>query len=212
MRVGSHIGRTATRAAVLLTAATFAACNIEQGSTGPRLPDNPGSNPQFRNAAFIADVNLRTGEIKITAPVTTITPGLSAATSGLPMMNSSAGPAYSILAGDVVELTTSAFTASNVGQYTPGKVRINFNVNVTNRLSSVELITPTFPTPPAGVSGVMLFPFENVTIVTSGGTTVGGDGTEVIVEQPSRGAVEPSIDWDGAPHNFFNDEIGRAHV
>jgi hypothetical protein len=186
--------------------ATFAACNIEQGTTGPRLPDNPGSNPTFRNAAFIADVNMRTGEIKIIAPITTITPGApSAAAAPLFMNSSTPGINYSILAGDVVELTTSAFTASAVGQFTPGKVRVNFDVNVTNRLSSVELITPTFPTPPAGVSGVLLFPFENVTIVTSGGTTVGGDGTEVIVEQPSRGAVEPSIDWDGAPHNFFND-------
>jgi hypothetical protein len=207
MRVGTPLGRTASRAALLLTAATFAACNIEQGTTGARFPDNPGSNPQFRNAAFIADVNMRTGEIKVIAPITTITPGAPSSSMSPMMMNSSSGPGinYSILAGDVVELTTSAFAASNVGQFTPGKVRVTFDVNITNRLSSVQLITPTFPTPPAGVTGVLLFPFENVTIVTSGGTTVGGDGTEVIVEQPSRGAVEPSVDWDGAPHNFFND-------
>jgi hypothetical protein len=75
MRVGTTLGRTASRAALLLAAATFAACNIEQGTTGARFPDNPGSNPQFRNSAFIADVNMRTGEVKILAPVTTITPG-----------------------------------------------------------------------------------------------------------------------------------------
>jgi hypothetical protein len=209
MRVATPFGRTTTRAVVLLTAATFAACNVDQGSTGPRLPGNPGPNPQIRSAAFIADVNVRTREIRITAPVAGVATGAPAAqgaASGPSLhIERNGGPVASILAGDVVELTTSGFTASAVGQFTPGKVRVTFDVNITNRLASVELITPTFPQPPAGVSGVLLFPFENVVIVTSGGTSTGGDGTEVLVELPSRGQVEPSTEWDGAPHNFFND-------
>ena len=54
--------------------------------------------------------------------------------------------------------------ASNLHQFTQDKVRIQFDVTITNQLTGVQLITPTFPTPPAGVTGVLLFPFENVTI------------------------------------------------
>lgn len=203
MRVGT-IGRPGTTrlGTVLLTsvAALAVACGGERGTTGPRLPGNPPPNPQIKSAAFIADVNLRTGVIKISAPVSTVTPGTSpAASAGI------GGPSFSILAGDVVELTASNYNASAVGQFTPNKIRVTFDINITNRLSSVELITPTFPTPPAGVSGVLLFPYENIATVTTGGVTVGGDGTEVIVEQPSHGAVDAAVSWDGAPHNFFND-------
>jgi len=213
MHVANSLGRTGISrlATVLLTSATALslACGADRGTTGPRLPGNPPPNPQIKSAAFIADVNLTTGRITITAPQPKVTPGTSAASSAA-LSASLAGPelgtpSFSILAGDAVELTGSNMVTSAVGQFTPGKQRVTFDVNITNRLSSVELITPTFPTPPAGVSGVILFPFENVVTVTTGGVSVGGDGTDVIVETPSFGAIAPSVTWDGAPHNFFND-------
>ncbi len=196
-------------AGIALCAATamVAACGGERSSTDPTLPSNPEPNPTLRRAAFVIDVNTKTGTMRVSEPTPQVG-GINGRLDGRggPGLG---GPDFSILAGDVIELSTSNFAASTVGQFTPGKVRITFDVNVTNELSSVQLITPTFPTPPTGVSGIILFPFEVVTIVTTGGTTVGGDGSQVDVEQPSRGQVDASVDWDGAPHNFFND-VGCA--
>lgn len=188
-------------------AALAVACGGERGTTGPRLPGNPPPNPQIQSAAFIADVNLRTGRIKISEPLSNFSPsaGLFGGTGRGKPGTDPGGPPRSIIAGDVIELTASSYVASAVGQFTPNKIRVTFDINITNRLASVELITPTFPTPPAGVSGVFLFPYSAVATVTTGGVTVGGDGTEVIVEQPSYGAVDASVSWEGAPHNFFND-------
>ena len=211
MQVGK-MGRSgrARLATVLLSslgALTLACGGDERGSTGPRLPGNPPPNPQVRSAAFIADVNLVTGKVVISEPPTNVMPGSAMASS--PSLSVGAlgpgGPNYSIVAGDVVQLTSSNLAASTLGEFVPGKVRVTFDINITNRLSTVRLITPTFPTPPAGVPGVFLFPYEVVPTVTSGGVSVGGDGTDVIVEAPSVGSAVSAVTWDGAPHNFFND-------
>lgn len=195
-RGGRSLGRLAVAAATVL-----AACGKgDSGSTpaDPVLPGDPVGNPRFRAAAFVFDVNTAEKTVKVIAPDGGI---VNASLRG----GEGDGPNYSILAGDVVELTTSNYNASAVGAFTPGRIRVTFDVNITNRISAINLITPTFPTPPAGVTGVLLFPFEAANIVSTGGTTVGGDGTEIIVEQPSRGAVNPSVDFDGEPFNFFND-------
>jgi hypothetical protein len=198
-----------TTRVVLASVAAFAvACGGDRGTTGPRLPANPPPNPQIQSAAFIADVNLRTGKIKISEPTGSFSPSAGLVRDGTGRFGKPGtgdGPYGSIITGDVIELTGSNYAASAVGQFTPNKIRVSFDINISNRLASVELITPTFPTPPAGVSGVLLFPYSAVATVTTGGVSVGGDGTEVIVEQPSYGAVDASIAWDGAPHNFFND-------
>jgi len=90
-----------------------------------------------------------------------------------------------------------------VGQYLPGHVRVSFDVVVRNRLSGVHLITPTFPAPPEGTRGILLFPFETKVLESSPRTS--GGGGIMVVELPNVGRVAPSTDWDGAPHNFFND-------
>lgn len=192
-------------AAALLAAVTvagIAACQRDSAGTDPVLPPDNPANPQFRNAAFVLDVNTKDHSVRISAPTLTVSPSLVGGARG---GSHPGGPSFSILAGDVVELTTGNYTASAVGAFQPGKVRVEFDVFVTNRLSSVQLITPTFPEPPVGTNGIVLFPFSTNVTVTTGGTTVGGDGTEVTVEQPNYGAVEPSIAWDGTPFNFFND-------
>lgn len=216
MAAATTRGRWTTRplARTLLLGAVFAlgACSGgDKQVAGPDLPTEPPLNPAFKKASFIFDVNLRTRQVRVTQDqgATSITgPGFSLSGSG----PGPSGPNFSILAGDVVQLSTSNFTASAVGQFTPNKVRVNFDVNITNRLPGIELITPTFPEPPAGVQGILLFPYQIVVTTTTGGTSVGGDGTDVIVELPNRGNVESSIDWNGtgaagsgAPHNFFND-------
>lgn len=216
MAAVSTRGRWTTRplARTLLLGAVVALGACSGGDNrvaGPDLPNEPPLNPTFKKASFIFDVNLRTRQVRVSQEegATSVSgPSLNLIGSGtLP-----GGPNFSILAGDVIQLSTSAFSASAVGQFVPNKVRVNFDVNITNRLPGIELITPTFPEPPAGVTGILLFPYQLVVTTTNGGTSVGGDGTDVIVELPNRGAVESSIDWNGtgaagggAPHNFFND-------
>jgi len=194
---------------VLATVAAFglAACAVQEKAAGPVLPPAPPDNPQLVQAAFIFHVNTTTGRVDISAPQATVNGFNSApARSGL------GGPSFSLIAGDAINLTASNFFASAVGQFTPGKIRVRFDLNVTNELSSVQLITPTFPPPPPGVSGILIFPFATHVTVTSGGVSVGGSGDSLIIELPNRGEVAPSTDWDGdgtpgsgAPFNFFND-------
>jgi hypothetical protein len=168
----------------------------------PDLPDNPPIPAQYRSAAFIMEVNAGKRTVKVTAPTSTIrTPSGQLAVDG--KLGIDGGPNYSLLGADVIEVTTTNFVAGAVGAAVPGKVLITFDVTVNNRLPGIQLTTPTFPTPPSGVTGVQLFPFEISVTTTSGSAT--GSGNEVIVQSPRFGAVVPSNDWNGEPHNFFND-------
>jgi hypothetical protein len=202
-RFGGHRRRVFPALALTAAALVASACSSDQSGSGPVLPGNPPHNPQITRAAFLADVNVRTGEIRIAPPELTGTQG------GLLRANSTAdgqGVELSLVGGDVVTLTSSNFVASAVGAFQPGKVRVTFDVNVTNKLNGVQLIGPTvFPAPPAGSTGPLLFPYDIAVAVTTGGTATGGQGNDIIVTLPSYGLVSPSTDWDGAPHNFFND-------
>ncbi len=211
MQFARRTGRTghnrfATMLFASVTALGLAACQGGDGAgAGPVIPPDQPQNPQYRNAAFIFDVNTARKTIAISQPTTHL--NLSPGRIGGPNAIN-----FSIIAGDVIQLTTSNYNASAVGAFQPNKIRVTFDVSLTNKLASVQLITPTFPTPPAGVSGVLLFPYSTTVTTTSGGVSVGGDGTDVIVEQPNRGQTAPSIDWNGdgtagsgSPFNFFND-------
>lgn len=184
----------------------LAACQGgDTSGAGPVIPPDQPQNPQYKNAAFIFDVNTVDKIVRVSEPATKL--NLSPGAVGGPNAIS-----FSIIAGDVIQLTTSNYSASTVGQFQPNKIRVTFDVSLTNKLASVQLITPTFPTPPAGVTGVLLFPYSTTVTTTSGGVSVGGDGTDVIIELPNRGQTAPSTDWNGdgtagsgAPFNFFND-------
>ncbi len=64
---------------------------------------------------------------------------------------------------------------------------------IENQLSSADLLPPTsFPRPPAGVSGILVFPYTAAGLGIPGGSAV------------------PNALWDGAPANFFNDFSGCA--
>lgn len=199
---------------LLTTMAALAACAKDSGDlgTGPNLPGDPPSNPQLSQAAFILDVNTQMRKVTISQPSVKVTAAAANLGKDHPSLRVDGGPSFSVLAGDVINLTTSNYFASAVGAVTPGKVTVRFDVNITNRLGSVQLITPTFPTPPAGVPGLFLFPFSTNVTTTSGGVSVGGDGTDVIIDLPNVGQVAPSTDWNGdgsagsgSPFNFFND-------
>ena len=209
-----QLGRTLTgRIVATLAALTFAACGTTEKATGPNLPPPPPDNPQLTKASFIFHVNSRTGTIKIEAPSGMVNPGPSSAIDpGTGRGKGPGGPQMSLIAGDAISLTASNFFASTVGQFTAGKIRVRFDLSITNNLSQVELLTPTFPAPPPGVTGVLIFPFATHVTTTTGGVSVGGSGDSVIVELPNTGQVAPSTDWDGdgspgagSPFNFFND-------
>ncbi len=206
LRRRNHVG--ALTRALVGTLAFAGACSSGDTPVGPRILREPPSNaPTMRKAAFVADVNMRTGHIKISEPTAAQQDGPSLSLSG-----GSGGPDLSILAGDAITLIASNFSASAVGQFTPGKVRVSFNISILNKLQGYALVTPTFPPAPVPGSGPVLFPFETNVTTTSGGTSVGGDGTEVTVDLPSYGEVVAGGEWNGdgtagsgAPHNFFND-------
>jgi len=202
--------RLAVRSLAATVVFSLAACSqLGDKTAGPILPPNPPENPMLSRAAFVFRVNTSTHEVNITAPDVTVNPGaapVSAVSADL------IGPDFSLVAGDVITLTASNYSASAVGQFTPNKIRVTFDINITNKLSSVSLITPTFPAPPPGTSGILMFPFATYVSVTSGGVSVGGNGDSVIVDLPNQGQVATSTDWNGdgspgsgAPYNFFND-------
>ncbi len=210
-------------AAVGVTAVTaLAACG--GGDSGPNappvLPPDGGQNPTFRKAAFIFDVNLRKGTVKVTPPEVKLDLNiikLGQGTVGKDIND----PDYSILSSDVIEISTSNFFASASGAIAPNRVRVFFDVQVQNRLPGIELITPTFPEAPAGQVGLLLFPYAITPTTTTGGVGT-ENGNEVVVELPSRGEAVASVDWNGSagpdqptfpalpglggdPFNFFND-------
>ncbi len=211
MQFVRRIGGQRSVATALLTVAAIvgSACSADRGQ-GPIIPGNPAPNPQITQAAFLADVDVRGGVVKVREPQLKGTQGgLSSIVRGSTSPASSSVD-FSLVGGDVVTLTSSNFAASAVGAFQPGKVRVTFDINITNKLTGVQLVGPTvFPTPPAGTTGPLLFPYDIAVAVTSGGTATGGQGNDIIVTLPSYGLVAPSTDWNGAPHNFFND-IGCA--
>lgn len=194
--------RRITSTVATLAALFTAACSGEKAPVNPSLPGT-GPAATFRPLAFTADVNLRTGVVNITAP--------NASTANAPTLSLGGveAPALSLLGGEAVRLIPSNYQASAVGAFAPGLIRVTFDVVIENKLPGIRFITPTWPVSPA--AGVILFPLENVVTTTPGGVT-GGDGNDIIVEQPSYGRIVPSIDWNGsgaagsgAPYSFFND-------
>ena len=61
------------------------------------------------------------------------------------------GVSLALLGTNEIAATTSNFFRSTTGQFIAKKVRVRFDVAITNR-TTVPLLTPTFPTPPAGTT------------------------------------------------------------
>jgi hypothetical protein len=200
--------RALPRAIVAVTLGLVAACSNGDSPAGPKLAKEPANAPQLRKAAFVADINMRTGKINISEPTGARIDGPS-----LNVVGGNGGPDLSILAGDAVTMVATNFRASAVGAFVPGKVRVTFDLAVLNKLQGYALVTPTFPASPAPDAGAIVFPFETNVTTTAGGASVGGDGTEVLIDLPSYGEVVASSDWNGdgttgsgSPNNFFNDK------
>ncbi|HKP15103.1 MAG TPA: hypothetical protein VJT85_03535 [Gemmatimonadaceae bacterium] len=160
-----------------LPAVALAACGVEP----PTIPESPvtRSAPDLRPQAFHVRLDLDAGTATVRPP------GAAALAS-----SDRLAPSLSLLGADAVEAYMT--TSSPCVQVTknPNVKRCAFELEVRNRFSSVDFMTPTdFPKPPQGTSGVLLFPFN----ATSDGT---------------GGWALPSPDWDNGPANFFNDAAG----
>ncbi|MEO8139971.1 MAG: hypothetical protein ABI742_10005, partial [Gemmatimonadota bacterium] len=149
-------------------------------------PVAPGASPGTLPPGFATtSIEVRVDLLKNT--VTLVPP---AAPSG-----QRTGLSYALVGANEVTATTSNLARSAPGAFFPNKVRVTFDVALTNRLTSSTLVPPTWPNGAAGTSGLLLFPFRIIKVV-------GAAATQVLA----------STDWNGdgsagsgAPRNFFND-------
>ena len=180
---------------------SLAAC-LDTALTPPEavLSSDPAIPAQYRGAAFVFNVSASKKTVSVTAPTATIKSPISAASLNLGF---NAGPNYSLLGGESIDVSPSNYQASAVGAFVPGKIRITFDVSIYNKLQGVRLITPTFPAPPAGATGVQAFPFE-ISVTTTAGGSQGPTINDVVLTSLRSGDVVPSTNWDGDPHNFFD--------
>lgn len=160
--------------------AAISACSADQAPTGP-VP-GPGPGPDLTRGAFQLTIDVQTGQIRV---------GVSG--GGVQSAGSHGeGPSFSILGTDAVGIEASNCTFSAIPGNTKQK-RCTFQLSIANRLSTTDLVTAsTFPQPPAGTNGILVFPFSSASLGLTGGTAT------------------PSPDWDRAPANFFNDFGGCA--
>ncbi|NOT08690.1 MAG: carboxypeptidase regulatory-like domain-containing protein [Gemmatimonadales bacterium] len=190
-----------TRHLLSAVAVAITACSAEKTSApdNPLLPDDPRANPAVQAAAWRFDINTAKRTVKITPPS-----GKVAGVAGGPSFDI-AGVDYSLVGADVISLSATNYNATGVGTggAPANKVRVTFDLAVTNLLTSVDLVTPTFPTPPVGLTGLFGFAFATNVTTTSGG--VGTSGNDIIIDLPNTGGVTPSPNFDVAAHNWFND-------
>lgn len=213
-------GTRAIGALVTAAVVALAACSggIDGLAPGPNIPNDPLPNPQFKQAAFLFNVNTSKGTVAVTAPTKSVSTSLAklGKANGL---NLSSGkgptPSFSLLGGDVLDITASNYHASGVGQggASPGKVLVTFDISVTNKLSGAQLArAAAFPVVPGTASDnfIFAFPFKNVLVPRAGGAT--GSGNTILIDLPNTGLVDASGDWNGNggslngnSWNFFND-------
>ncbi len=205
--------RSMSAGIVSCLALALAACGGETAAppSGPQLPENPTPTTQFRQSAFIVDVNTAKKTVTVTNPTNNTSRSIGTVNG-----KRTGSIDHSILGADVAQVVVSNFAAGEVGVGAPaGKILVTMDLSIRNIRSGVQLITPTFPVPPdPSLPRIYAWPFENVVTTTTGSAS--GSGNEIIVEMPNRGVVLTSDDWNGdgatltgAPYNFFND-VGCA--
>jgi hypothetical protein len=169
------------------------------------LPAGPTIPPQYRGAAYQFEVSTTKKTVKVIPPTSGTINGPSGSVNLDVKPSGVGGVRQSLLGPEVIDIRVvpGSFVAGPLNNPTAGKRLISFDVIIDNKLNSVNLIKPTFPTPPAGAAGPLLFPFEITVPTTSGGAT-GGPGSIVVVP-PRGGSVTVNTEWDGSPFNFFND-------
>lgn len=130
------------------------------------------SAPDLTGQAFRLTIDTRSGHIDVATPA----PAASAY-----------GPRLSLLGREAIGLSAGDCVFSPVPSNSKLK-RCTFNLAITNKLAGADLVTPaTFPTPPAGTNGLLVFPYTSAALGISGGVAT------------------PTKDWDYGPINLFND-------
>lgn len=152
--------------------------------------------------AFTATVDTRARSVSIAPPPFAGTAAPTLRMAGVEQ------PALSLLGSDVVRLVPSNVRISALGAFVPNRIRVTFDVTLENKLPSLALSAPTWPTPPAPY--VILFPLDYSVTLAPGGVA-GNDGNSIGIGLPGGGKVTPSENWDGigvagsgAPYSFFN--------
>ena len=162
-----------SRIACALALALAAACSGEPTSPDPR-PTEPAD---VAGNAFLLTIDVATGRVTVGDPRQ---PSQSSAGRAV-------RPSFSLLGSDAIKLHAGNCTFASIPNNSKLK-RCSMTLALENQLSSTDLLAPTsFPRPPAGVSGILVFPY------TAAGLGIPG------------GAAVPNTLWDGAPANFFND-------
>lgn len=194
-----RIARALTRGIVTLAVVCAGGCEADQALS--TIDAGTPATSQYSAMAFTATVDTRARTISIAPPALNTTSTSTASTAGTDRLS------LSLLGSDVVRLIPSSVRVSTLGAFTPNKLRVTFDVTIENKLTSLALVTPTWPAPPA--PAVILFPLDYV-VTRSPGGAVGGDGNTIGIGLPGAGAVTPSVDWNGtgeqgsgAPFNFF---------
>jgi hypothetical protein len=153
----------------------LAACGPEQPSA-PSAP--PVEAPDLRAIAIPLTIEVATGRVTV---------GSSGART--PQAQAIA-PSFSLIGSDGVTLHATNCTFTPISNNSKQK-RCTFDLAIENRLQITDLVTPTtFPRPPQGTTGVLVFPYSAASLGVPGGSAV------------------PNSAWDNAPANFFNDFSG----
>jgi hypothetical protein len=154
-----------------VTLAFAAACASDQPSS-PSAP--PAGVPDLRATAIPLTIDVPTGRIAL-------------GVSGSRAAQAPGTPSFSLLGSEAVRLHATNCTFTAIANNSKQK-RCTFDLAIENRLQITDLVTPTsFPRPPQGATGVVVFPYSAASLGVPGG-----------------GAV-PNSSWDNAPANFFND-------
>jgi len=163
--------------AIVLSILIVASCDSDREVVGP------GSTPIVGSAIRLL-VDVRAGRVTVAPPPA----------STVAIKDESIAPSFALIGQHEIGVATSNFFRSAVGQFTPHRVRVRFDIALTNKLLNADLVPSTFPPPPSGVSEVIAFPFAT-------------DPSGLFGLR-----VRASSDWDGtgaaesgSPHNFFND-------
>ena len=174
------------------------------GTEPPLAPLSSGTSAasQFSGMAFTATVDTRARSVSIAPPPFAGTAAPTLRIAGVEH------PALSLLGSDVVRLVPSNVRVSALGAFVPNRIRVTFDVTLENKLPSLALIAPSWPTPPAPY--VIMFPLDYSVTLAPGGVA-GNDGNSIGIGLPGGGKVTPSENWDGigvagsgAPYSFFN--------
>lgn len=176
-----QVSRRVPSLVIVLAMLVAASCDSDRDVVAP----GPTPPTPYVGSAIRLLVDVRAGRVTVAPPAPT------GATN-----SDGTAPSLALLGQNEIGVATSNFFRSAVGAFTPLRVRVRFDLSLTNKLLNADLVPSTFPAPPPGVAQVVAFPFAT--------DPAGLFGLK----------VRTSADWNGtgatgsgAPHNFFNDDV-----